>query len=288
MNRQSRMQGLVLLTCVGLLARPAAAQEEAAPTDEPAFWFPVGEKLVHRIHWGFIPVGMSVTTTEWIEEDGKRLLAIRMRTRTNKVFDKIRPVNDKVESIVDPKTFLPVRFLRVMIRRGKICNETTVFDHAKKQATWTSQCSGQSNTFAIAADTRDIMTFMYYTRRKPFPEDSELDHKVMADDGIFDLKLRTRKKEKVKLDTFGKVPSLRIEPKFDFDGLLVDKGKFRLWVSDDKRQLLTRAVIDGRLANIKLTLCRVRGPGDDSWTRATTKKAGKAPCAEVVEEVEER
>ena len=263
-----------------VLVTAGAAPAEPRPAKDARLWFPVGEELVHRIYWGFIPVGKSVTTTEWIEQNGKRLLAITMRTRTNKVFDKIRPVNDKVESIVDPKTFRPVKFSRVMIRRRKTCNETTIFDHEKGEAHWSSACSGESKTFEIAKDTRDVMTFMYYTRRKPFPENAEMDHKVMADDGIFDLKLRTRGKEKVKLKTFGKTPGLKIEPKFDFDGLLIDKGRFKLWVSDDARRLLAKAVINGKDADIKLVLCHVRGPGNDSWIELTRKHEEAADCRE--------
>lgn len=288
MPSMCRAARAALLTFLG--AFPCLAAAQTAPTTPVAtnsLWFPVGEKLVHRIYWGFLPVGMSITTTRWVEQDGERLLVIRMRTRTNKVFDKIRPVNDTVESIIDPVTFRPRKFTRIMIRRRKTCNETTVFDYDRKQASWASQCTGKTKTFPIKDSTRDIMTFMYYTRRKPFPEDAVIDHKVMADDGIFDLKLRTRKREKVKLKTFGMSSNLKIEPEFDFDGLLIDKGKFRLWVSDDKRRVLTKAVINGRLADIKLVLCRVRGPGADAWTQLTEKAAG-AECEEVVEEEEDR
>jgi hypothetical protein len=273
------ISGTVLLALIA--GRAAGEQDARAATN--AFWFPVGEKLVHRIYWGWIPVGRSVTTTEWIEKDGKRLLAIRMRTRTNKLFDKIRPVNDRVESIVDPESFRPLKFSRLMIRRRKVCNETTVFDHKNKRAEWKSACSGESKTFDIAADTQDVMTFMYYTRREPFPENTEIDRKVMADDGVFDLKLKTRKKEQIKLKTFGRKTSLKIEPRFDFDGLLIDRGKFKLWVSDDKRRVLTKAVIDGKLADIKVVLCQVHGPGDDSWTEHTRKNAGETDCEEEAE-----
>ena len=105
--------------------------------------------------------------------------------------------------------------------------------------------------------------------------------KVTIDhNGIFDLKLRTRGKEKVKLKTFGKTPGLKIEPKFDFDGLLIDKGRFKLWVSDDARRLLAKAVINGKVADIKLVLCQVRGPGNDSWIELTRKHEDAADCRE--------
>src|SRR5210317_34638 len=90
-------------------------------------WFPVGEQLFHKIYWGFIPVGKSVTTTRTVEREGKEYIQIRIRTRTNSFFDRIRKVDDIVESIVDPETFLPVSFSRRMIRRKETCHEHTVF-----------------------------------------------------------------------------------------------------------------------------------------------------------------
>ena len=52
-----------------------------------------------------VSVGTCRITTQWVEEDGRTLLAIRYRTRSNKVIAVIYPVDDKIESIVDPETF---------------------------------------------------------------------------------------------------------------------------------------------------------------------------------------
>ena len=54
----------------------------------------MGETLDYRIYWGVIPVGSSRVTTEWIEEDGRTLIAIRFRTKSNDVLSKIYPVDD--------------------------------------------------------------------------------------------------------------------------------------------------------------------------------------------------
>lgn len=228
-------------------------------------WFPVGEQLVHRVCWGFIPVGKSVTSSRWIEEDGRRLIAVRIRTRTNSVFDKIRPVDDVVESIIDPKTFRPVSFQRRMIRRNEQCHEFTAFDFQNLTATWTTRCTDKTNTFEIASDTRDILTFTYLTRKEGFPVNSEKSYRIMADEGMFDLGIKTGETEDVKLPVFGNVESLCVYPTFDFDGLLVDKGRFRLWISLDERHLMVRTKIDGKLADVRVTLCKVLGPGSDLW-----------------------
>ena len=40
-----------------------------------------------------------------------------------------------------------------------------------------------------------------------------------------------------------------------------------LWLSDDERYTICRAVASVPVASIKIMLKNVRGPGDDVWTR---------------------
>jgi len=68
-----------------------------------------GENLIYRVHWGMIPVGETKITSEWVEEDGRKLINIRLRTRTNKWMDKIHKIDDDVIATVEPGTLLPVR-----------------------------------------------------------------------------------------------------------------------------------------------------------------------------------
>jgi hypothetical protein len=228
-------------------------------------WFPVGEQLHHKVYWGVIPVGRSVTTSKYFEKDGRKLIKIRIRTRTTGIFDRIRRVNDLVESIVDAETFRPVTFRRRMIRRKEICDEFTVFDYNTLQGKWENKCSGEVKEFTIAEDTQDILSFLYLMRKTDLPENSTNNYRVMADEGMFDLVVRTKEKEQISLPLYGDVESLRIDPVFDFDGLLVDGGRFRLWVSSDKRKVLTKVQIKRKLADIRVILQAVLGPGDDRW-----------------------
>ena len=109
------------------------------PKDKiPELWFPVGEKLIFGIRWGLVPVGQAVAWTEWVEENGRWLIAIRLRTKTNKVLSAMYPVDDFVESIVDPVTFLPLRFVKKINEGGTHVDQLTQFDHAARKAVWES------------------------------------------------------------------------------------------------------------------------------------------------------
>ncbi len=93
-------------------------------------------------------------------ENGRRLLAIRARIQTVSVLDKIFPVDDFLESVVDPQTFLPLRFTRRLSEGPLPLHEVTTFDHAALQAHWKHLLrKGFEQDFAIEADTRDADQF---------------------------------------------------------------------------------------------------------------------------------
>lgn len=240
-----------------------AVKSESEPF--PELWFPVGEELIYRVYWGVIPVARTVATSAWVEEDGRTLLAIRYRTRSNKVIATVYPVDDLIESIIDPVTFLPVRFTKKLSEGRYKTEETTTFDHAAGEAYWHSFKHDSDKTFLIEKDTRCLVSFSYFLRKKDFIPKEKQEYRVMADDKIYDLWLNIGNYTRVKLPRYGKRSSIEIEPEAAFDGLFVRTGKINLWVSNDERKLLTQATAKIPVASIRLVLDRVRGPGDDHW-----------------------
>jgi len=259
----------------GLFAGPAFAWEEIAgvSTNTPALPFPVGEELFYRIYWGVIPVGISRTWTEWTHENGRKLLAIRYRTQTNKIFNQIYPIDDTAVSIVDPVTFLPEKFAFVLTRRRSKTDKTVTFDHSRLKAVMVSNDTGKTNILDIAADTRDILSLLYSYRPKGMEPKQSMKHRFMADTGLLDITLKTYDYEDVNVDIFGKVSCLRLEPIAKLDTLLVEDGKVMSWIAKE-RCLATKMVINAPLANVSIELREVRGPGDDSWSKTMRKKKG--------------
>jgi len=252
-----------------------AGHESFADADRPCenltdFWFPVGEELIYRIYWGIIPVGRTHVVTEWIREDGKRLLAIRYRTRSNKVIAKIYPVDDLIEAIIDPETFRPVRFRKKLSEGRHRSDEVTTFDYDCLRARWESKTKNQVKEYEIEPDTRDLVSFMYHMRSENFHPGEVRDFRVMADEKIYDLSVKVRAKETVKLPRFGEVRSLRLEPEAKFQGLFVRSGRMVLWVSQDERRLCTKVTVVVPVASVRVLLDQVRGPGDDFWTSRTS------------------
>lgn len=238
----------------------------SANANRPALWFDVGERLLYDIYWGFIHVGTTEVTTEWVEEEGQPLrIRISYRTRSNSVIEKIYPVDDTLESVIDAATFLPVSFRKIQNEGSYHSDEMTTFDHAAGTMRWQSFLNDNEAEYPIEPDTRDLITIMYYFRSMTFYIGQQLEFRVMADEKIYDLFVRVDALEEIDLEHYGKVPSYRFEPEAAFQGLFVRSGKVTFWVADDDRKLCTQIKAKVPVASVKLKLREVSGPGDDRW-----------------------
>ena len=234
--------------------------------------FLVGEELVYRVYWGIIPVAWANVTSEWGEENGRQVIILKFRTRTNKVLEKLYPVDDTLESVIDPATFLPYRFTKRLSEGNYRADQDTFFYHDKGYAIWTNNLAGDTKRFELEEDTRDIPSLMYSLRRTGFKVGDEHDYRVMADEKIYDLYVKAVKKKKVDLPLYGKVDCIELDPQAAFDGLFVRKGKMWIWISNDERVVCTKMVASVPVASVKIKLWEVEGPGDDFWTTALEEK----------------
>lgn len=270
---------LRLIVCMNMFVlTELRASELLDPVEPPPsasnLWFEVGERLTYDIYWGFFHVGETVVTTTWVKhDDGRTLLQILFKTRTNRVVEQLYPVEDVQETLIDPETFLPVYNL-IRSRQGKRTqHEITRFDHQGKKAYWESLKKNKTKVVDIESDTRDIISSMYFIRSKKFQVGDVIEMKVFTDEKLYDLFVKIPKKERVELANYGKVGSLRFDPEAAFNGLFVRKGKMFIWVSDDARRLCTQISAEVPVAKIHIKLSSVSGPGRDFWVGKAEKGA---------------
>jgi len=259
--------GFVLWALGAPPAMAATNLPNQAVTNRPALWFPVGEQIFYKVQWGVLIVAETKVTSEYIEEDGRELLAIRVTTRTKSILSAFYPVDDFIESVVDPVTFLPIRFTKRLSEGHYRLHEITTFDHKARTAHWRHLLKNDSKDFAIDADTRDLISYMFYMRSQKFEPNKHYDFRVMADEKLYDLLVESRDIEKLDIGNYAKIRSLKLDPEAKFQGLFVRVGKLEVWVSDDERCLCVRATAKAPvIGTIRLLIDRVEGPGDDYWT----------------------
>ena len=231
-------------------------------------WFPVGETLHYKMKWGIIPIGRSRVEAVVTNTGSKAMLSIRYYVKTNRMFDKIYPVNDFMESLVDLDTFVPLTFTKRIQRRKPRCDETVVFDRKEKQAHWYSQCLAKHGSFDIDDNTRDIMTLLYLMRKNDLVESQAITNQVVIGRDATDMVIRIGKKEKLDVAGRDDVECFKVVPVAKLDDILVEEGEVKAWVSADARRILTRLHIKAAFGTVKVYLDKVEGPGpDDGWVK---------------------
>ena len=239
--------------------------------DEVSSFFPVGETLAYRIHWGMIPVGETIITSEWVQEGGRRLIRIRLRTHTNKWMDKIHKIDDDVASVVEPGTLLPVSSVERVHDKDRQAEEQTTFDHAGLVAHWQSALDGRTSNYVIEADTRDIVSFLYYMRSKTMNPGDEALVTIAAYQTLHQMRIHAEAIEDVDLPVYGKIPCFVVRPEAVNESLFARKAPQRVWVSRDSRRLVAKMDARVVVGTVHITLYEVGGPGDDSWVSATSR-----------------
>ncbi len=230
--------------------------------------FPIGEELVYSISWNGIAVAKVTATTQMDSYEGREVIALRMRAETYAFFNKVFKVDDVHESLIDPETFLPIRFTKNLKEGRYRSHEITTFDFETMKAHYAHQTNGKKKTYDIDSDTRDVLSFMYFMRSEALDKNQSPEYRVMADEKIYDLTVNTYDTKKISLPNYkDKVKCLKMTPESYFDGLFVQKGKATLWTSRDPRRLLTYAKISVPFGNARIKLQTVKGPGDDFWIR---------------------
>ena len=266
------LRNIAYISLFFVILTPSFAEKPAVglPWDDPPpeLWFPVGEEVEYEIFWGIFTVGEATAKAEWLHREGRRLLTLTVKAQSNGIVEKLYPVKEFLQTVLDPATFLPLSFEKESHEGKRHYHEMTTFDHAAKKGHWKSLLKDKQKEFEIEADTRDLMGLMYWLRKDPIREGETRQYHVMTDEKMYELIVEAGKKGPVSLENYGKVPCIKMEPKGKFNGMFVRKGRMFLWVSDDARYTICRATASVPVASIKIMLKRVRGPGDDFWTQA--------------------
>ncbi len=262
--------GILCILCLVGLKSVMAETTRGLPWDDPLpeLWFPMGEEIDYEVFWGIFMVGEATAKAEWVERDGRRFISLRVDAKSNGLVEKLYPVKEFLETILDPVTFLPLSFEKDSYEGDRHYHEITTFDHETLKGHWRSLTKkDQKKDFDIEADTRDLMGLMYWIRKDPIQAGETRSYRVMTDDKMYELVVAASKKDEVRLKEYGKIGCVKMEPKGKFNGMFIRKGRMWLWLSDDERYTICRAVASVPVASIKIMLKEVRGPGDDFWVK---------------------
>jgi Protein of unknown function (DUF3108) len=204
-----------------------------------ARFFRVGEQLTYEISWLNITAGTAVMAISAAGTDGERPQAKLITTAQSRpIITKFFPVDNRVESIVDPATLLP-EHLNFRRREGKK-KEDFEYTFHQKEGRVTVVKNGVTEILEMKPGTQDAISCLYYARSTlSFKPGSSLTMNVYHDKKNRKLDVQVEGIEMVS-GPWGEVETVRVLVIMPFQGLFLNKGNIRVWFTNDDRRIPVR------------------------------------------------
>ncbi len=201
--------------------------------------FQVGEQLTYEISWLNITAGTAVMSVIAAGLDGDRPLAKLVTTAQSRpAITRFFPVDNRVESLLDPATLLPEHLI-FKRREGKKKEDIEYWFH-QQEGTVTAGKGGTTETLEMPPGTHDIISCLYYVRSTlSFQAGSSLAMNIYHDKKNRKVEVLVEEIERVS-GPWGEVESARVLVIMPFQGLFLNQGNIRVWFTNDDRRIPVR------------------------------------------------
>lgn len=230
----------LLIVCLILCAMNGeiswAVDSAVLPSARP---FQIGEQLTYEISWMKIMAGTAVMGVAPDGTNGDQPLVRLVTTAQSRpAITKFFPVDNRVESILDPTTLLP-EHLTFKRREGKK-KEDIEYTFHQKEGTVIAVKGGTAETLQIPPDTQDVISCLYYVRSEvSLQPGSSLTMNVHHDKKNHKLQVRVEAIETIS-GPWGKAEAARVLVVMPFQGIFLNEGNIRVWFTNDERRIPIR------------------------------------------------
>ena len=184
------------------------------------------EKLYYTIMWQGICIGEA---SMCFTQNSQGLCEINVSAGTNEFFSAIYPVEDKIVSIINSKTLLPIKFEK-KLREGKHnSDESCEFNQAKLIATRIK--NNQKTPVAMPKDTHDPISCLYAFRLLDMKKDASFSINSRGKNHVLNVNILN--KETLEIRKHGTFKTIVVSPKLDYEGVFMHNGEIYIWFTDD-------------------------------------------------------
>ncbi len=189
--------------------------------------FGEGEKLTFSIQYGLIYAGDATLEVRNIAViDSVKTYHIISIARTNRAFDLIFKVRDRVESFMDYDNLFSLRFEK-HLREGKFRrDEQVTFDQGQHLAIY------EDKKVPIPPNTHDFLTALYYVRTLPINVGQAISMANHTGGKNYPIYIKVLGRERVKVPA-GEFDCIVVEPVLQTTSIFEHKGKLTIWLTDD-------------------------------------------------------
>ncbi len=247
----------ILIILVLSLTSPICAQDFRDKPQDISICAPqkelhAGETLVYSVEWLGIPVGKIILKVEETAVlNNNECYHITARVTPNRFFQRLYDLEYKVDSYIDKKTFLPVRFEKVR-RLKKESNFVTIdFDHEKNEAKykcWGSmvfiKLSPQREkleavnpvTTSIPKGTQDLFSSFYYFRVLKIEEGQSYPVNIYYNQRNWPVKMKVDKPFLREMRKKGVFAVVKVFPVSELNDYILGKRNFSVYLTVDSRR----------------------------------------------------
>ena len=222
--------------------------------------FGVGERLTFDIKYGFVSAGAAVIgIPEITTERGRDCYHIVSVAESNAFFSVFFPVRDVVESFLDSRELVSVKFEKQLSEGDFRAHDLVIFDHDRHVAIYPGSGSERDRLVPLSLDAQDILSSLYYVRMVDLEVGRSVYIENHADKKNYPLEIKVLGRERVDVPA-GTFDCLVVEPVMRTAGLFRHKGSLKVWLTDDERRvpvLMRSKVIIG---SVSAVLTRLEGP----------------------------
>ena len=211
--------------------------------------FAPAEELVFSVQYGLITAGEARMriSPQVRQREGRPTFEIVTTATSSKMFASVYPVNDRVVSYMDTLHLRSVRFEK-HLREGTYKKDLwIVFDQENNEA----HIDGE-RTCDVEPNVQDILSSLYYVRTL----DLRVGESVYVpnhDNGKnYPLEVKVLQRERVTVDA-GTFDCLVLEPVLMGDAIFKQKGRLKVWVTDDEVKmpvLMKSKIAVGAIASV--------------------------------------
>lgn len=222
------------LTAIGLIVgtmHVTSGGDSYADPRASALPFRIGEQFTYEISWMNIKAGTAVMGVTAVTAGNPPLVKLVTTAQSRPAITKFFPVDNRVESILNPETLLP-EHLTFRRREGKK-NEDMEYTFYQKEGTVIEVKGGSTETLPILPHTQDAISCLYYVRSELTPTPgSTLTMNVHHDTKNYTLTVLVEKIETIK-GAWGKLETVRVLVVMPFQGIFLNQGNIRVWFTND-------------------------------------------------------
>ncbi len=171
---------------------------------------------------------------------------------------------ERVESIVDPKTFTVQKTTRTDEQGKRVRISETTYDRGK--LFWIERDPNnpsrepRTTTANFTGQVQDVLSAVYYLRKQSLDPGRSFEITLSDSGRIYQVPVRVMERRRMKT-VLGRVEVVRVDPQvYGPNALVRGKGQFSIWLTNDNRRIPVSAKIKTEYGTFDITLRKVIHP----------------------------